>query len=180
MTSKAHAGLVGRLLVATPELADTNFALAVVLVLEHAPEGALGVVLNRSRGISVDALMPEWHDRASPPGTLFNGGPVQPDEAVIALGAATDPAQPVLEGIGVVNLEHPPEQQPEITAVRLFTGYAGWGPQQLEDELAEGSWFVVEATPQDALTRRPERLWRDVLLRQGGMFATATPDPSQN
>ena len=172
--------LPGRLVVATPELDDPNFAHAVVLLLEHAEQGALGVVLNRPRGIEVKALLPAWHDLASDPAVLFTGGPVQSDEAVIAVGLAEQPAQPITGGLGVVDLEVPPESQPEVTAVRLFTGYSGWGAGQLEEELEAGNWFVVGCEADDVLTSDPRGLWRRVLLRQGGVFTTIPEDPSTN
>jgi putative transcriptional regulator len=70
-----------------------------------------------------------------------------------------------------------------IDSVRLFAGYAGWGGGQLEGEIDEGTWFVVDADPGDALTPDPDTLWEDVLRRQGGrlaMFALCPADPSQN
>jgi putative transcriptional regulator len=60
---------------------------------------------------------------------------------------------------------------PGIAGIRLFAGYSGWGPGQLEGELAAGAWYVVTADPADALTARPEALWRDVLRRQRGRLA---------
>ncbi len=180
MPARDDAPLTGRLVVATPDLADENFEGAVVLILEHEAEGALGVILNRTRGIDVVSLLPAWHDLAAAPAVLFSGGPVQPDEAVICLGRSATPAQPVTTDLGVVDLERGPEEQADVTAVRLFTGYAGWGPGQLEEELEAGSWFVVEPAAEDPLTADPDGLWRRVLLRQGGIFLTVTEDPSLN
>lgn len=180
MPSRDDGPLPGRLVVATPELDDPNFAHAVVLLLEHADQGALGVVLNRPRGIEVGALLPTWHDLASEPAVLFTGGPVQSDEAVIAVGRSEQPAQPITDDLGVIDLEIPPESQPEVTAVRLFTGYAGWGAGQLEEELEAGTWFVVPCEADDVLTTDPQGLWRRVLLRQGGVFTTIPEDPSMN
>ena len=180
MPLRDHGPLPGRLVVAAPELDDPNFAHAVVLLLEHAEQGALGVVLNRPRGVEVGALLPAWHDLASEPAVLFTGGPVQSDEAVIAVGRSRHPAQPITEELGVIDLEKPPESQPEVSAVRLFTGYAGWGAGQLEAELEAGSWFVVKCETEDVLTTDPRGLWRNVLLRQGGVFTTITEDPSSN
>jgi putative transcriptional regulator len=62
----------------------------------------------------------------------------------------------------------------------LFAGHSGWGPGQLDAEIAVGSWFVVDAAPDDPFTGSPEGLWRRVLARQGGIFSTVTADPSSN
>ncbi|MCW2789382.1 MAG: hypothetical protein JWP56_1685, partial [Aeromicrobium sp.] len=71
----------------------------------------------------------------------------------------------------------------ELQGLRVFAGYAGWGADQLQDELEEGAWLVVDALDGDLVSPRPERLWRDVLRRQGGdvrFWATFPDDPSTN
>jgi putative transcriptional regulator len=70
-----------------------------------------------------------------------------------------------------------------VAEVRIFAGYAGWAPRQVEAEIADGGWFVVDADPADALSPLPEDLWRDVLRRQKGtisLFADYPSDPSMN
>ncbi|MGH3311392.1 MAG: YqgE/AlgH family protein, partial [Streptomyces sp.] len=86
--------------------------------------------------------------------------------------------------IGLVDLEAPPELlAAELGSLRIFAGYAGWGPGQLEKELEEGAWYVVESEPGDVSSPVPERLWRSVLRRQRSelaMVATYPDDPSLN
>lgn len=182
--------LGGRLLVAAPQLADPNFTRTVVLVIEHDEPGAVGVVLNRPLQVEVGEILARWsdHAEAAGPAVIFSGGPVSPD-AVIALGrpVAAEPAgewRAVVPGVGVIDLSVAPEDQPTALAgVRLFSGYAGWGPGQLEDELEEGGWMVVDAMAGDAFAAQPEELWHDVLQRQGGrlaMLATYPPSPGVN
>ncbi len=180
-----------RLLVAAPSLLDPNFARTVVFIVDHTPDGALGVVLNRPTDQSVAGLFPAWAERAADPQFLFFGGPVQPEDALVALGrvASGDPAvesgawQPLLGDVGSLDLGVSPlDVGPTIDGFRAFAGYAGWGPGQLDDELDGGGWFVVEAQAGDLLTVAPERLCR-VLRRQGGELAMAAnqpPDPTVN
>ena len=182
--------LIGRLLVASPQLGDPNFERTVVLLLDHGPEGALGVVLNRPTGLPVDEILEAWRDEAlaAPPGVVFRGGPVSPD-AVIGL-ARTDAEvdetrwRLVLEGVGTVDLAvAPPEQPVAVAGVRMFAGYAGWSPDQLEAELGEGAWIIVDALVTDVFTTEAEDLWHDVLQRQGGklaLLAAYPPHPSVN
>jgi putative transcriptional regulator len=183
--------LVGRLLVASPQLGDPNFERTVILLLDHGPEGALGVVLNRPTGLPVDEILEPWSDQATaaPPGVVFRGGPVSPD-AVIGL-ARTDADdidetrwRIVLEGVGTVDLAVTPDEQPVVVSgVRMFAGYAGWSPGQLEDELAEGAWIVIDALVADVFTTDADALWHDVLQRQGGklaLLAAYPPHPSVN
>jgi putative transcriptional regulator len=183
--------LIGRLLVASPQLGDPNFERTVVLVLDHGPDGALGVVLNRPTGLPVDEILDAWSDQAqaAPPGVVFRGGPVSPD-AVIGLARTeaedTDASQwrLVLDGVGTVDLAVAPDEQPvAVAGVRMFAGYAGWSPDQLEDELAEGAWIVLDALAVDIFTVEADSLWHDVLQRQGGklaLLAAYPPHPSVN
>lgn len=162
----------GRLLVATPDLRDPNFARTVVLMLEHSDEGALGVVLNRPTDVPVRDVLPEWGLVCAPPACLFVGGPVQPD-AAIALGRGPD-------GFGPVDLDGDADAYSDI---RVFLGYAGWAAGQLEMELAAGGWLVLDRAADDVATSDPSELWRTVLRRQPGrvaMFALAPEDPSLN
>lgn len=182
------SSLTGRLLVATPALADPNFDRAVVLLLDHDEEGSLGVVLNRPTPVDVGDILESWGGLAGAPGVVFQGGPVSLDSA---LGLAVIPGDEgplgwrrVHGAIGLVDLETPPELLARaLGSLRIFAGYAGWGPGQLEDELTEGAWYVVESEPGDVSSPRPESLWRAVLRRQRSelaMVATYPDDPSLN
>ncbi|MFB7334681.1 YqgE/AlgH family protein [Streptomyces adustus] len=185
------SSLTGRLLVATPALADPNFDRAVVLLLDHDEEGSLGVVLNRPTPVGVRDILEGWADLAGEPGVVFQGGPVSLDSALgVAVipggGSAAAPLgwRRVHGAIGLVDLEAPPELLASaLGSLRIFAGYAGWGPGQLEDELVEGAWYVVESEPGDVSSPAPERLWREVLRRQRSelaMVATYPDDPSLN
>jgi putative transcriptional regulator len=178
----------GRLLVATPTLLDPNFFRTVVLMLEHADEGALGVVLNRPSELEIAESLPAWRDVAVDPAMVFVGGPVAPGSAIgIARGRGdtdSDAWAPVVNGLGTVDLSLSPADLPvDVTALRVFAGYAGWTAGQLDAELAAEGWFVVDAEPDDAFAPEPEELWKAVLRRQGGtlaLFANAPPHPSLN
>ncbi|WP_406861203.1 YqgE/AlgH family protein [Streptomyces sp. HUAS MG47] len=182
------SSLTGRLLVATPALTDPNFDRAVVLLLDHDDEGSLGVVLNRPTPVTVGDILEPWAPLAGEPGVVFQGGPVSLDAA---LGVAVIPGDEgplgwrrVYGAIGLVDLETPPELlAAALGSLRIFAGYAGWGPGQLEQELTEGAWYVVESEPGDVSSPHPETLWRAVLRRQRGelaMVATYPDDPSLN
>jgi putative transcriptional regulator len=177
------------LLVATPALLDPNFSRTVVFMVEHNDDGAIGVVLNRPTDVPVAEPLPEWSDVVTAPGVAFLGGPVQPQDAVIGLARVTSPEecdgwQALVGTIGTVDLARSPDEIPlALESVRVFAGYAGWGPRQLDVEVARNDWFVVDALPDDMFTSDPESLWRDVLRRQRGEIAMAANfplDPSVN
>jgi putative transcriptional regulator len=175
------------LLVAAPSLVDPNFDRTVVLMLEHGDTGALGIVLNRPSDTSLHDVFPEWRELVSPPGVAFAGGPVATD-AVIAL--ARRRAEPIdgfteiLDDLGTINLaDDPLDVSGSLQSLRVFAGYAGWAPFQLEAEMAQGAWFDVALQPYDPFAAAPERLWRDVLRRQRGrlsVFSTFPEDASVN
>jgi putative transcriptional regulator len=186
--------VVGRLLVATPLLDDPNFRRGVVLVVEHDPqEGTLGVVLNRPTEVPVDRVLPPWATLVTGPSVVFQGGPVALDSALALarvpgdedpLGWRALDGVPALSRLGLVDLDAPPEVlAAEVTEFRVFAGYAGWSAGQLRSEIDEGAWFVLPSEPHDIFIDDPERLWREVLRRQGGelaIVATFPDDPSLN
>ncbi|MFD0887884.1 YqgE/AlgH family protein [Streptosporangium algeriense] len=191
----AEAIYVGGLLVATPRLDDPNFRRSVVLVLEHDLDGGtLGVVLNRPSDISVTQVLPTWDTMVTGPSVLFQGGPVQTDSA-LALAAVPSGQEPLgwrrlhsgtaaVSRIGTVDLDAPPEiLAGEIAQMRIFAGYAGWSAGQLEAEIGQGAWYVVDSEPGDTFHHDPGSLWRAVLRRQRdelAYVATCPDDPSMN
>jgi putative transcriptional regulator len=177
--------LKGQLLVAGPALIDPNFKRTVVLIGEHGDEGALGVILNRTSGATIDEALPELTALVDGGEAIHVGGPVQPS-AIVVLAEFAEPERAgtlVLGDVGFLPAEIDPDTLGELHRARVFAGYAGWGPGQLDGELEEGSWIVEPAAPDDVFTSTPEELWSDVLRRKGGPFgvlAQMPPDPSLN
>jgi putative transcriptional regulator len=184
----------GRLLVATPLLGDPNFKRAVVLIVEHeVTEGTLGVVLNRPTKIPVGQVLEQWTELVTDPSVLFKGGPVAQNSALALamvpgkeepLGWRALDGAPALARLGLLDLDAPPRLlAPAITSLRVYAGYAGWSPGQLDAEIEEGAWFVLPAEPGDVFAAEPEQLWRAVLRRQEGdlaFLATYPDDPGLN
>jgi putative transcriptional regulator len=181
----AVQSLRGHLLVAGPSLLDPNFRRTVILVGEHGDEGAMGVVLNKPSSIPVEEAVPPLAELAGSDALVYVGGPVQPD-AVVVLGEFDEPEQAgalVIGSIGFLPGDVDPDAIGELGRVRVFAGYAGWGPGQLEGELEEGSWIVEPALPDDVFADEPGSLWSDVLRRKGGRFvliALMPEDPRLN
>src|SRR5580765_4725083 len=162
--------LRGSLLIAGGGLFDPNFRRTVILVGEHNDDGALGVVLNQPTPVAVGEAVPSLADLTGPDERVFVGGPVQPEAAVVVaeLEAGKDTELMVFGSIGFLTGEVAPETAASVRRARVFAGYAGWGPGQLEQELEESSWIVEPARPGDVFSPDPERLWSDVLRRKGG------------
>lgn len=186
---RPRGSLAGSLLVATPSLTDPSFERTVVLLVAHEQSGAMGVVLNRATEVQVGDVLGEWGAVVDEPVVLFEGGPVQGDSAICIArarsgGGEVPGFQPFSGLVGTVDLGGAAEEvRPGVEAVRIFAGYAGWSPGQLEAEIESGSWFTFEALPGDAFMTRPDDLWSMVLRRQGGILAAVAhfpPDPSLN
>jgi putative transcriptional regulator len=181
----AVQSLKGHLLIAGPALTDPNFRRTVVLVGEHSEEGALGVILNRTTESTVDETVPELGLILDADWPVHLGGPVQPS-AIVVLADFVEPEHAgaiVLGTVGFLPAEVDPDELGELRRARVFAGYAGWGPGQLDGELGDGSWIVEPARPEDVFTDDPDELWSIVLRRKGGPFgvlALMPPDPSSN
>lgn len=169
----------GKLLVASPGLTDI-FRRTVVLVLEHSEDGAVGVILNRPSETHVDDAVPDLAALSEPDDVVHLGGPVGPD-TVIVLARFDDPAEAasiVLEDLGVVD---PDVESPDLRAIRVYAGHAGWAPGQLDGELEQDAWIVEPANADDPFEGGD--LWSDVLDRKGGgyaLLARMPEDPTLN
>ncbi|MGI8576698.1 MAG: YqgE/AlgH family protein [Nocardioidaceae bacterium] len=178
----------GQLLIATPRLIDPNFARSVIFLLDHDHDGALGVVINRPSELPLNVVLPGWGDAVAEPTMLFSGGPVAPESA-LAVGLSVGSGPPdgfkrLTGDFGLVDLDAAPQDVlPSLVGLRVFSGYSGWGDGQLEAEILAGSWYVVNAVPNDLLHPDPENLWRSILRRQAGELAYVAnfpADPTMN
>jgi len=154
----------GKFLVARREMRDPNFAKTVVLLLDYGAEGALGLVINRPSHLKVSSLSSEIEDLASRTDPIYVGGPV-PAESLFVIFSADEPpedSEPVFERVhvtrsaevlrGLAGSDVPSE-------FRVIAGYAGWGPAQLDNEIARGDWYVVEADEGSVFTNEPDEVW---------------------
>lgn len=177
--------LRGQLLIAAPTLLDPNFQRTVVLMVEHSPEGALGLVLNRASESTAGDIVPELDGLLEPDSQVFIGGPVQPS-GLIVLARFEEPDESALlsfDDVGILRTDRPSEDPPSLLEARGFAGHSGWGPGQLDYEVERGDWILEPAGLQDAFSQDPEHLWSEVLARKGGSYtlvARMPIDPSLN
>lgn len=180
----------GRLLVATPLLADPNFVRTVVYLLEHDDSGTVGVVVNRPSRTPVAQVLPSWHDVVCTPAVVFGGGPVQPDGA-LCLGRVSDRFERetpglrrVVDGVCTVDLDGDAAGVASATdRLRVFAGHSGWSAGQLAEEVAQGGWWVLPGDSEDLFSPDPRPLWTRVLRRQPpplSLVSTFPADPLAN
>jgi putative transcriptional regulator len=179
----------GQLLVATPVLQEPTFARTVIAVLEHDDDsGSLGVVLNRPTSVPIADVAAAVAELVTAPATLFDGGPVAPTTA-IAVGRVASGAEPegwawVLPPLVTVDLDHDPALLAvSVRDLRVYAGYAGWAGGQLQGEIEEGAWYVLDGLPADLFASDVSTLWSAVLRRQGwplSAVAVCPLDPTMN
>lgn len=165
--------LAGALILATPALLDPHFYRTVVLIVQHDEDGVVGLVLNRATDEPVVDHIPEWADRVPAPATVNYGGPVEPAVA-IGLALTRSGLGTGVPGLSMVDLAGPPGDTQ--TPVRIYSGYAGWSPNQLEAEIAGGSWYIAQASPDDPFDQSDGQ-WRRVLRRQPGFLSVVSTYP---
>lgn len=180
--------LRGQLLIAEPRLPDSNFFRSVVLMVEHSPKGASGLILNRPSGVSLSDI---WENVSESPlgrdETIFIGGPVEGPLAILHDQIDLS-EQPLMDGLHLSmkreNLD--PLLLNKAALVRVFSGYSGWGPGQLENEMQVGGWLTWPAQPEHIFADH-ESIYRSVCDELGLqiLFGDSKPkhrptDPSLN
>jgi putative transcriptional regulator len=164
--------LAPALLISMPQLMDPNFARTVVLLCEHSADGAFGLVLNRPTDTSAAAAVqlspPPVHDSGM---ALWVGGPVEPQRGWILLGQAPDEADAVeiVEGLFLTSSQAVLRRLIERgeTRARILTGYAGWAPGQLDEELAASAWLTVEVEGDFIFDTPAPDMWEAAIRRLG-------------
>jgi len=153
----------GKLLVATELVQGELFANTVILLLHYDDTGAFGLVVNRPTEVRPEELLADEEGIAGYPDTLYWGGPVHMDSlrALLRTDEPPEDAEKIIESVHLVSFEAALEQgTADPAAVRLFIGYAGWAPGQLDYELARGSWRVLPGSDDLVFDDEPETLWK--------------------
>ena len=174
--------LAGKLLLANGSLFGDVFRQTVILMADHGDDGALGFVINRPTTMVVSEESPVT-DMGPIEETVYSGGPVQQDLLSVIAEFETPEISPrvIFGTVGFLNLEEP--ARPGIKRARVFAGYSGWGPGQLENEIEEGSWVITHPAPDLVFEISPEQVWHEALRRMGGeyaLMATMPYDPGLN
>lgn len=176
----------GKLLIAQPLMADANFSRTVVFLCEHGIEGALGFVLNHPTSVSLGDLLPDVYSSEL---NVNHGGPVQLDTLhILHRIPETIGGLEIKKGVywgGSFKVLQDMMLDTEETAsnIRLFVGYSGWSPGQLERELKEGSWLIGDATQDVVFDTHPDEVWKKAILSLGAEYrflANMPTDPNLN
>ena len=161
----------GVLLVASPSLEDPNFRESVVLVVQHGPEGTVGLILNRSTKVLLSEVLPDLTVLKGTSHRLFAGGPVEPTSLLLLFRLKEPPsdARPVFDGVYVGGtpkvLERIITQAKPTETFRAFAGFAGWAPGQLKFEMLQGAWAILPPDSTGIFNNNPATFWQDCIVR---------------
>lgn len=179
--------LKGQLLLDSGQLRGSFFQRTVVLICQHDAEGAFGLVINRASGSNVGELIVADLPDSLKGYPLFIGGPVQPS-ALSFLHA--DSFVSDANVMANISLGHSLDELVDLgnetksdRRIKLFAGYAGWSPGQLEDEMERNAWVTYPASIELVFNSEPANLWKDIMGRKGWKYrlmAQGPEDPSVN
>jgi putative transcriptional regulator len=180
--------LKGQLLLDSGQLGGSFFQRTVVLICKHDAEGAFGLVLNRSLGRTVGELVVADLPSVLKQAPLFLGGPVQPGALSYLYSNSSADGDEVMPNLALGHsldeLIELGESPMPLMNMRLFAGYAGWSPGQLEDEMRRKSWLSFPASLEFVFETPADQLWQKVLYRKGGwrnkLLAHMPEDLSRN
>ena len=170
----------GTFLVATRELMDPSFARSVVFLVDYDSDGAMGVVINRETELNLSDALPELEPPEANDRSVFLGGPVSPGGLVLIVRSAEKPGDSV-RVIDEVWVSHSREMLESVVGdeeskldFRVYAGYSGWAPRQLDAEVARGDWYVVPADADTVFSDRPARVWRTLIPHEENPNITGT------
>jgi putative transcriptional regulator len=177
----------GKLLVASRDLLDPNFVGTVVLLIDYDHHGAFGVIVNRRSDTLLSSVFKEVEGLAGAPYRLYEGGPVSTEELLFLVrGGAEVPerARRVVADIFVSTntplLEKLAAEPGGEQRFRVYSGYAGWGPAQLDREVAAGGWHVVDGEGDIVFHDKTAEIWRALLPRDPARSAGLLPPPGEH
>jgi putative transcriptional regulator len=161
----------GKLLVASRELADPNFAETVILLVHYDTEGVLGLMLNRRTDLPISRVFAQLKTAKDFSDPVYLGGPVGAP-TVFALLRSTDTledAEQVFGGVYWIStktaLEKTISSRPDPGVFHVYLGYAGWTTGQLRNEVRLGGWFIFQADNETVFNPNPDSLWRQMIKK---------------
>ncbi len=161
----------GKFLVASRQLIDPNFQETVVLLIEYGMEGAMGLVINRPSQVKLATLFPDIKELKQRKDTVYLGGPVAVNRMLMLIGSAKTPqgsipvTQDVYLSSSMEELERLIKNAAKNERFRIFAGYSGWAPSQLDFERTRGDWHVLKADAETIFAQNPSEIWQELIRR---------------
>jgi putative transcriptional regulator len=166
----------GTFLVASRELLDRNFSQTVVLLIDYQEHGAMGLIINRPSELKLSETLPEIEELQQRPDIIYLGGPVARNQLLLLIRTSSPPegSRQVFADIYlsssqavIARMIKDPKADERF---RLYAGYAGWGPGQLDNEISLGGWNVVRADVETVFDRSASEIWPDLIHRSSAQW----------
>ena len=166
----------GKFLVASKQLRDPQFFETVVLLLEYDSKGAMGLVINRPTTVKLSKVLPEIEGLQKRSDTIYLGGPVAKNQLMLLIRTSSPPegsrlvfkdiylssSQTVIEKM--IDNPDTPER------FRVYAGYAGWAPGQLDHEVSRGGWHILQADEESVFDKTPSQIWPELIRRSSALW----------
>lgn len=167
----------GKFLVASRNLRDPNFSETVILLIDYDWNGAMGLVINRPSRLRLSEVLPEIKGLKQRTDTVYFGGPVGRSQMLLLVrsGSQLEESHPVSEDIYISSsrmvLQRMIDHADAKESFRVYAGYAGWAPGQLNQEVSKGSWHIFEADAKIVFDMEPSEIWPELIRRSSVLYA---------
>ena len=174
----------GMFLVASRRLQDPNFKETVVFLVEYGAEGAMGVVINRPSTVKLSTVFPDIKELKKRQDTIYVGGPVAVNQMLMLIRSANIPeaSQEIITDVYISSswkvLERLMKSTAKDETFRIFAGYAGWAPNQLDYERSRGDWYILKADAGAVFTQKPSDLWQELIRRVTAKWVRTEKHPN--
>jgi putative transcriptional regulator len=168
----------GKFLVASRKLLDPQFSETVVLLLEYHTQGAMGLIINRPSEVKLSAVFPDMKQLQHLSDTIYLGGPVSKNQLLLLIRTADPPEESrhIFADVYVSSSQEVIQQMTETTKIgqrfRVYAGYAGWGPWQLDHEIWRGGWHVLPADAETVFDKSAPEIWPALIQRSSAQWVS--------
>ncbi|MEW6739932.1 MAG: YqgE/AlgH family protein [Nitrospirota bacterium] len=159
----------GKFLVASTNIKDPRFAETVIFLVDHGPQGTMGLIVNRPTDIRLSKMFPDINGLEKVPDFIYIGGPVERNRLFMLIQTSGKPedAHPVFDNIYISTssalLERAVNDPDAGERFRIYSGYAGWAPGQLEHEITRGDWHIMNGDAEIIFNNAPLELWQKIM-----------------
>ena len=166
----------GKFLVASKQLRDPQFFETVVLLLEYDSKGAMGLVINRPTTVKLSTVLPEIEGLQKRSDTIYLGGPVAKNQLMLLIRTSRPPegSRPVFKDIYLSSsqtiIEKMIDNPDTPERFRVYAGYAGWAPGQLDHEVSRGGWHILQADEESVFDKTPSEIWPELIRRSSALW----------
>ena len=166
----------GRFLVASRQLLDSQFSQTVVLLLQYGRQGAMGLVINQPTEMKLSNVLPEIEGLQQRSDPVYHGGPVAQKQLMLLIRTASPPegSHHVFKDIYISSsqtvLKRMIEDPASEERFRVYAGYAGWAPGQLDMEVSRGGWHILRADPESVFDKSPPDIWPELIRRSSAQW----------